>query len=100
MRRIAFKSATGLLLLWSLGLAASGQETKDRGKWVSAWSTSVHTPLPFPGLPPTPVFENQTIRMIVRPTLAGQRMRVRLSNAYGSFALEIGSAHVALVAHD
>jgi lysophospholipase L1-like esterase len=60
----------------------------------------VHTPLPFPGLPPSPVFENQTIRMVVRPTLGGERLRIRLSNAYGSSALEIGSAHVALVAHD
>lgn len=60
----------------------------------------MHTPLPFPGLPPSPVFENQTIRMVVRPTLGGERLRIRLSNAYGSSALEIGSAHVALVAHD
>ncbi|PYU65016.1 MAG: GDSL family lipase [Acidobacteria bacterium] len=63
---------------------------------VSAWSTAVHAPLPFPGLPASPIFENQTVRMIVRPTIGGERVRIRLSNAFGTAALKIGSAHVAL----
>lgn len=67
------------------------------GHWVSAWSTAVHAPLQFPGLPPSPVFENQTIRMVVRPSVGGQRVRIRLSNAFGSAALPIGAAHIALV---
>ena len=100
MRRIELRTAASVLLIGFLGLVGGAQESRDHGKWVSAWSTSVHTPLPFPGLPPSPVFENQTIRMVVRPTLGGERLRIRLSNAYGSSALEIGSAHVALVAHD
>lgn len=64
--------------------------------WVSAWSTAVHAPLPFPGLPPSPVFDNQTIRMVVRPTIGGDRIRIRFSNAFGNTALRIGAAHVAL----
>ena len=64
--------------------------------WVSAWSTAVHAPLPFPGLPPSPVFDNQTIRMVVRPTIGGDRIRIRFSNAFGTTALRIGAAHVAL----
>ena len=63
---------------------------------MSAWSTAVHTPLPFPGLPPTPVLENQTVRMVVRPTIGGERVRIRFSNAFGATALSIGAAHVAL----
>jgi lysophospholipase L1-like esterase len=43
------------------------------------------------------VFENQTIRMVVRPSVGGQRVRIRLSNAFGSAALPIGAAHIALV---
>src|ERR1051326_323776 len=66
------------------------------GHWVSAWSTAVHAPLPFPGIPPSPVFENQTVRMVVKPTIGGQRLRVRFSNAFGTAPLKIGSAHVAL----
>lgn len=60
----------------------------------------MHAPLPFPGLPPSPVFENQTIRMIVRPTIGGERVRIRLSNAFGTTALKIGAAHIALAAQE
>ena len=63
---------------------------------MSAWSTAVHAPLPFPGLPPSPVFENQTVRMVVKPTIRGERIRVRFSNAFGNTALTLGSAHIAL----
>ncbi len=73
-------------------------ERPGSGHWVSAWSTAVHTPLPFPGLPPSPVFENQTVRMVVRPTIGGQRLRIRFSNEFGTTALKIGVAHVALSA--
>lgn len=79
-----------------LQLGAWAQVSASGGHWVSAWSTAVHAPLPFPGLPPSPVFENQTIRMVVRPTIAGQRIRIRLSNAFGTEPLKIGSAHLAL----
>jgi lysophospholipase L1-like esterase len=72
------------------------EDFSNSGHWVSAWSTAVHAPLPFPGLPPSPVFENQTIRMIVRPTIGGERLRVMFSNAFGTTSLKIGSAHVAL----
>jgi len=43
------------------------------------------------------VFDNQTIRMVIRTTLGGQQLRVRLSNEFGATPLVIGSAHVALV---
>jgi lysophospholipase L1-like esterase len=89
-----------IFLLVMPGLLAHAQDGKGQERWVSAWSTAVHAPLPFPGLPPTPVFENQTIRMVVRPTIGGQRLRVRFSNANGSAPLEIGAAHVALADHD
>ncbi len=72
------------------------EDSSNSGHWVSAWSTAVHAPLPFPGLPPSPVFENQTIRMVVRPTIGGERLRIRFSNAFGTTSLKIGSAHVAL----
>src|SRR6516164_5900479 len=62
--------------------AAGAKEKSASGHWVTTWSTAVHAPILFPGLPPPPVFENQTIRMVVRPTIGGTRIRVRLSNAY------------------
>lgn len=76
---------------------ASAQERNAGGHWVTTWATAVHAPIPFPELPPPPVFENQTIRMVVRPTIGGTRIRIRLSNAYGTSPLEIGAAHIAIV---
>lgn len=42
------------------------------------------------------VFENQTIREIVRTSIGGDTVRVRLSNAYGKAEVEIGAARIAL----
>jgi lysophospholipase L1-like esterase len=81
-------------------LQAAAETSSRGGHWVSAWSTAVHAPLPFPDLPPPPMFENQTIRMVVRPTIGGSRLRIRFSNAFGANALKIGSAHVALSSKD
>src|SRR5215475_698098 len=50
-----------------------------------------------PAAAPAPtVFNDQTIRMIVRTSLGGRRARITLSNAYGNIPLRIGTAHVAL----
>ena len=49
-----------------------------------------------PQIPAPLNFKNQTLRQIVHTSLAGDRVRVVLSNAFGTFPLEIGAAHVAL----
>jgi lysophospholipase L1-like esterase len=83
--------------------------------WVATWAASPQgprfvfpralTPPPQPGQtnpPPPPVFpapptiNNQTVRMIVHTSIAGRRARVQLSNAFGTTALHIGAAHIAL----
>jgi lysophospholipase L1-like esterase len=93
------KSAAASLFILALILtvnARAGTPQND-GHWVSVWSAAVHAPLPFTDLPASPVFENQTIRMVVRPTMGGERLRIRLSNAFGTTATTIGAAHLALV---
>ena len=47
---------------------------------------------------PTPLdsLRDQTLRMIVRTSLGGRRIRVRLYNAIGGRAVRIGAAHVAV----
>lgn len=63
--------------------------TKDI-HWVSTWSAS-------PQAASSPVaLKGQTIRQIVRVSIGGKLVRVRLSNAYGAGPLVIGAAHVAL----
>ncbi len=38
---------------------------------------------------------NQTVRMVLRTSIGGNRVRVRLSNAFGSAPVVVGSAHIA-----
>jgi lysophospholipase L1-like esterase len=58
-------------------------------KWVGAWATGLVTV-------DKSAFENQTLRLIVRSTLGGKRLRIRLSNLYGNQKLTIGAAHIGL----
>src|SRR5215467_8996289 len=58
-------------------------------KWVGAWATGLVTV-------DKSAFKNQTLRLIVRSTLGGKRLRVRLSNLYGNQKLTIGAAHIGL----
>ena len=81
------------------------------GRWVSTWGTaqpltSVDAPVwmkappqsdrPSP-VPPIPVrLKDQTVRMIIRTSVAGHALRVQLSNAQGMAPVTIGAAHIAL----
>ena len=42
------------------------------------------------------VFNDQTLRQIVHTSLGGDRVRIVLSNAFGTSPLAIGAAHIAL----
>ena len=57
--------------------------------WVGTWATA---PAPAEGA----AFSNQTLRMNARVSIGGDTLRVRLSNAYGTRPLTIGSAHIGL----
>jgi lysophospholipase L1-like esterase len=39
---------------------------------------------------------DQTVRMIVHPSIAGKRLRLELTNAFGKGVVSIGNAHVAI----
>ncbi|HEV8678104.1 MAG TPA: SGNH/GDSL hydrolase family protein, partial [Stellaceae bacterium] len=58
--------------------------------WVGTWTAS---PAPAEGVVG---FNNHTLRMNPRISLGGDRLRVRISNAYGNRPLQIGAARVAL----
>ena len=55
--------------------------------WVGTWAAA---PAPAEGVVG---FNNQTLRMNPRISLGGERLRVRISNAYGNRPLAIGAAH-------
>jgi lysophospholipase L1-like esterase len=63
--------------------------------WVGTWSASPMAADSVPGSSNSG-FANQTVRHITHVSTAGNRLRVRLSNAYGTAPLNVGAAHVAL----
>ncbi len=87
--------------------------------WVPTWGTAqqlIRTPPPAPPAtlpaattqpaptattPATPppfrvtTLNNQTVRMILRTSIGGSRVRVKLSNAFAMPTVVVGSAHVA-----
>ncbi|MDA1185995.1 MAG: SGNH/GDSL hydrolase family protein [Acidobacteria bacterium] len=72
--------------------------------WISTWGTAVVPRDQGPqgpgrgGGPPAPrlEFNNQTVRESVRVSAGGDRIRVVLSNVYGTETLVVGAAQVAL----
>ena len=69
---------------------------KDDG-WVGSWGASPLPPAQATArFPATPSFGNQTIRQVVRLSVGGERIRLRLTNEYGAQPLDVGAARVAL----
>ena len=61
--------------------------------WCATWGTAPAGP---PASTSTLGFSNQTLRLIVHASIAGSRVRVRLTNEMGSTPLRIGAAHIGL----
>jgi lysophospholipase L1-like esterase len=78
-------------------LLAAAAANAQPAKWVGSWGASPQPPSPGAGpFPATPSFNDQTIRQIVRLSVGGERVRLRLSNEYGTKAITIGAARVAV----
>ncbi|WP_420140105.1 SGNH/GDSL hydrolase family protein [Sphingomonas sp.] len=111
--KVGRRIATGLLLCAAVGAlqARAAAET-----WVSVWATAQDlTPPPVLNVPPPPpevmeqfkrgpqrvvpipdTLQDQTVRMILQPTLAADMVRIQLSNAIGKPPLTLSSVHLAL----
>ena len=90
-------AATALIAL----SGTAGAEPPSPSHWVASWQAS---PQPvwgpdflFPTLVPAQL-RDQTFRQTARLSLGGPRLRVRLSNAYGTQPLQIDAASVAVEA--
>src|SRR5436853_513639 len=111
----------GTLVLGSLSLAA--QKKSGPPHWVGIWATAASWRPPEAGSPPTapplvpstaavpqiaaappagrgapppPQFNGQTLRQIIHTTFGGDRLRVVFSNVFGTAAMSIGGAGIAL----
>jgi lysophospholipase L1-like esterase len=82
--------AAVVLLAFGLALPAAAAE-----RWVGTWASSPQLATPVQ-LPPGQGFADTTVRQLVRVSIGGKRLRLRLSNAFGTAPLTIAGAHVAL----
>ncbi len=62
--------------------------------WVGTWACGPQLIEPD-NLPPAPGLSGNTLRQVVHGSIGGDRLRVRLSNAYGEAPLTLRSVHVA-----
>src|SRR3984957_20069137 len=103
-----------------LARCLSAQTASAPEHWVSTWATSPQQPRAFPAprpataaaaarppagtaprlTPPIASFHNQMVRMIAHTSIGGRRVRIELSNAFGSEPLAIGAAHIAIRDHE
>ena len=66
----------------------------DDQRWVGTWTASPQNLEP-PFVAPNPgSFNGQTVRQIIRTSVGGSKIRVRLSNEYGTTPLSIGSVSI------
>lgn len=99
-RRTFGAALAATLLAFSIASAPPAAQAHERkpSNWIGTWSASPQAPEP-PFVNPTPAsFSNQTIRQIVRTSLGGERVRVRLSNEFGRAPLVVGEVRIALQA--
>jgi len=77
-----------------LGLAVPLQAKDAACPWRLAWASSQYVAEGDNALP-AETYKDRTLREIVRTTLSGTALRVRLSNAFGTTPLTIGGGSVA-----
>lgn len=88
IRSIVFVVSAAVVWLGLITPSSSGETLEH---WVGSWSAAPQMQLSPPSV------SQQTVREYVHLSLGGDSIRVRLSNEFGSAALNVGSAHVALV---
>lgn len=93
-------AVTGLLVVAPLAAklpAAPGRQVVTAAQadnaWTAAWRNAVQQP--FTTGPSGTGFSDQTVRMVIHSDATGDSLRIRLSNAYGTQPIMVGSASVA-----
>ena len=94
------------LVLLAIQPAVIAQRGGSTERWIGTWATAavVRPRSPQSGRSGANqqllAFDNQTLRQIVRVSLGGERVRVVLSNVFGTEPLTVGTAHIALRANE
>ena len=81
-----------LLILWVVRPVAAQIALTDR--WAGSWAASQQIPEPQNALPLEDL-RDATVRQIFRLSVGGSRLRVHISNAFGTLPLHFTSVHIA-----
>src|SRR5690349_21040506 len=84
-----------VLLLLALVIPVELQADSGEEHWVAAWATSVQPPNRRSVGPPATGFDGRTLRMNLRSTIGGERLRLKICNTYGNLALNLGDIWIA-----
>lgn len=104
--------SVAIAIVWLAIVLPGAAQSRGDEHWVATWGPSMiargtptagraqgpTAPAAGPGRGTTPpiTFNNQTLRQIARVTQGGDRVRVVVSNVFGTAPLRIGAAHAAL----
>src|SRR5277367_3353125 len=90
------KFAAVVLFCFSLAASplASSQAGSAKRNWVGSWSASQQLPEPQNALASDDL-RDATLRQIVHLSIGGSRLRVHLSNAFGTTPLHLTAIHIA-----
>ncbi|WP_233843216.1 SGNH/GDSL hydrolase family protein [Dyella sp. 2HG41-7] len=86
-------------LALSVGLALTAtclhvQAADHSQVWIGTWGAAQQIPEPQNALPSKDL-DDATVRQIFHVSVAGQKLRVRISNAFGNARLHVTAAHIA-----
>jgi lysophospholipase L1-like esterase len=83
----------GVALAIALALPGHHVEAQDwtTERWTGTWGTAPAGPPPAASLQ---TFTDQTLRLIVHTSIGGNRVRIRVSNEFGTTPLIIGAARI------
>lgn len=90
MRALAFAAAAAALA----ALPAQARDRARDARWVGAWAASQMVPEAQNTLP-AEALTDATVRQVMRVTAGGPRLRVRLSNTFGTAPLTFSGVHIA-----
>ncbi|HEY8613561.1 MAG TPA: GDSL-type esterase/lipase family protein [Roseomonas sp.] len=106
-RRTLGQGALAAALAQAIAPNLLAQGTPAGEGWVTSWAASVQGPYPVgnPSAQPNQSFifpnpaegaRDQTLRLVLRPSLWGRQARLRFSNAFGTRPLALDGVHVGL----
>jgi lysophospholipase L1-like esterase len=86
--------ATWACAVFLFACAGSSGDGTTPDEWVATWRTAPQLTEPR-NMPPEPYLSGNTLRQALRISIGGERLRVHVSNEYGSSPLEVRAAQVA-----